>query len=394
MAKTKTKATEKKDPTKIRKEILDEIKKYQYDNEGSDGSVKRFVKKDPVMMAENFSDKKNDSGLEANADVPDSQVVAATPQVKQIIHDSKSAGALPSRPFFKRPIVWIVGLIAVVLVVFIYSFYHFRLDRRFPALAQNFSWPVAYVNGNFLYIKDLQSDVEVLRFFYTTLNLVPADDPSLTLSQLEATALDRMVRDSIIKQFASENNITVSQDRLLQEYNSVAEGFGGEDKMLEYLSTSYKWDAQAFKDKILMPYLLRDLVQDWFLNNQSVQISALDKVNQLQDDIVGGKISFEDAALQYSEDPGSGPQKGALGDFTPGTMYPEFEYAVKALAIGQISEPVKTPAGWHIIRRDQISAGASADTLSASHILITIFDLDSWLNKEVAKAKVFTFLKI
>lgn len=59
--------------------------------------------------------------------------------------------------------------------------------------------------------------------------------------------------------------------------------------------------------------------------------------------------NFADLARQYSTDPGSKAQGGSLGVIQKGALVPEFEKAAFALADGQISEPVKTQFGWHII---------------------------------------------
>lgn len=64
--------------------------------------------------------------------------------------------------------------------------------------------------------------------------------------------------------------------------------------------------------------------------------------------IVQGGESFEDVARAVSED-NSAPLGGDLGWLNPGETVPEFERAMNALEPGQISEPVKSPFGWHLI---------------------------------------------
>ncbi|TFG20060.1 MAG: peptidylprolyl isomerase [Promethearchaeota archaeon] len=59
---------------------------------------------------------------------------------------------------------------------------------------------------------------------------------------------------------------------------------------------------------------------------------------------------FEDLAREFSECP-SKNKGGDLGFFERGKMVPEFERAVLSLKIGDISEPVKTQFGWHLIKR-------------------------------------------
>lgn len=62
---------------------------------------------------------------------------------------------------------------------------------------------------------------------------------------------------------------------------------------------------------------------------------------------------FAALAKEKSSDPGSGAQGGSLGWFGAGQMVPEFQAAVEALRPGEISAPVKSQFGWHIVRLDE-----------------------------------------
>jgi foldase protein PrsA len=72
--------------------------------------------------------------------------------------------------------------------------------------------------------------------------------------------------------------------------------------------------------------------------------------------LVGG-ASWKDVAKQYSLDKASKNSGGALGDVKPGIMFPAFEKAAFALKLNQISEPVKTSVGWHVIQVTKITPG-------------------------------------
>ncbi len=73
--------------------------------------------------------------------------------------------------------------------------------------------------------------------------------------------------------------------------------------------------------------------------------------------------NFEELARQYSED-GTASKGGDLGWLNPGDTVPDFEKAMNALQPGQISEPVRSPFGWHLIqvleRRSQDMSKESA----------------------------------
>lgn len=64
---------------------------------------------------------------------------------------------------------------------------------------------------------------------------------------------------------------------------------------------------------------------------------------------IEGGASFAEQAKQYSED-GSAPQGGDLGWVSPGDTVPEFEKAMNTLQPGEMSRPVQTGFGWHLIQ--------------------------------------------
>lgn len=70
---------------------------------------------------------------------------------------------------------------------------------------------------------------------------------------------------------------------------------------------------------------------------------------KVKDELAQGK-SFEELAKQYSEDTGSKEKGGDLGYFTAGKMVKEFEDAAYKLKKDEISEPVKSQFGYHIIK--------------------------------------------
>lgn len=70
--------------------------------------------------------------------------------------------------------------------------------------------------------------------------------------------------------------------------------------------------------------------------------------------------SFGDLAKKYSKDRGSADKGGDVGYFTRGKMVPEFENAAASLKPGEVSEPVKTRFGYHIIKLTEIKQGNRA----------------------------------
>ncbi len=76
---------------------------------------------------------------------------------------------------------------------------------------------------------------------------------------------------------------------------------------------------------------------------------ALNTIQEIQTKLSNGE-EFAQLAKEYSQDPGSAFNGGDLGSFTRGQMVMEFENAAFATAVGEISEPVRSQFGYHLIK--------------------------------------------
>jgi len=98
---------------------------------------------------------------------------------------------------------------------------------------------------------------------------------------------------------------------------------------------------------------------------QHILTKNKDLAKNIYKKVVGGE-SFDDMAKKYSEDEVTKSSGGNLGYFTKGMMVKEFEDMVFSLGKDQVSEPVKTIYGYHIIKvldRRQISFDESRDKI-------------------------------
>ena len=96
------------------------------------------------------------------------------------------------------------------------------------------------------------------------------------------------------------------------------------------------------------------------------------RIQAVRDRITKGE-KFEDLAKSESTDSGSAANGGSLGRGGKGRFVPAFEAAAYALPVGEVSQPVLTPFGYHLIRVDE----HKGDTLALRHILIPIAQSDS-----------------
>ena len=90
------------------------------------------------------------------------------------------------------------------------------------------------------------------------------------------------------------------------------------------------------------------------------------RLNEIRDQILSGEATFAEMAKKHSEDPGSAAKDGELGFWKRGELAPEFEATALKMKPGEISKPVETQFGFHIIQLIE----RRGNTYNSRHILI------------------------
>ena len=113
---------------------------------------------------------------------------------------------------------------------------------------------------------------------------------------------------------------------------------------------------------------------------------AKQRLDQVRERISSGQDSFSDLAKRFSND-SSAPQGGALGWLNPGETVPQFENAMKALKIGEVSQPVQTVFGWHLIVVDERRTQDMAEQFQRNQVRQRLFaqrsaaTFETWLQQ-------------
>jgi peptidyl-prolyl cis-trans isomerase SurA len=84
-------------------------------------------------------------------------------------------------------------------------------------------------------------------------------------------------------------------------------------------------------------------------SDSAILVEKKDKIDNIHKKIEEG-MSFEEAVRQFSEDRGSASRDGKLSKFTSSRIVPEFVQAVKTMQVGQVTDPIQTMYGFHIIK--------------------------------------------
>lgn len=118
-----------------------------------------------------------------------------------------------------------------------------------------------------------------------------------------------------------------------------------------------------------------------------ILVADLAIANAVRQQLVNGE-DFAKVTAQASTDTSTKNKGGDLGWFAKGAMVPEFEAAAFSLKIGEISQPVKTQFGYHII---QVLAHANIPLDASGYDAAKQTAFSAWLTKARGEDKVVTY---
>ncbi len=194
---------------------------------------------------------------------------------------------------------------------------------------------LASVNGNNITEQDLE--VAMTRF--------PKENQDYFRSEQGKTQLlDQMISFELIYNYAKQADLENDE-----EYKNQLEIM--KKDLLIQAGVKKVLDTVTVNDDEVKNYY--DNNKDMFKSEETVNakhilVESKEKAEEILEKINNG-VSFEDAALEFSSCPSSN-QGGSLGEFGRGRMVPEFENAAFELAVGEVSGPVQTQFGYHIIK--------------------------------------------
>lgn len=119
-----------------------------------------------------------------------------------------------------------------------------------------------------------------------------------------------------------------------------------------YLSREAEKVATPEEAQKLYDQVIADIPPEDRVRARHILVETEDEAKEIKAELDAGK-DFADIAKEKSKDPGSGAEGGDLGWFTKEQMVPEFAEAAFALDVGDVSEPVKSDFGWHIIKVEE-----------------------------------------
>ncbi|MDJ0826312.1 MAG: peptidylprolyl isomerase [Rhodobacter sp.] len=168
---------------------------------------------------------------------------------------------------------------------------------------------------------------------------LPQQDQQLPDAELFEGILERLIQQAAVSQAATELS-PGTELRLENERNALIAS-----TVVDRLAKGIRVEDRAIQAAYDRRFANFTPVREY--NASHILVETEEEAQAIVAELDGG-ADFAETAKLKSTGP-SGPGGGALGWFGPGRMVPEFEAAVKALEVGQVSAPVQTQFGWHVI---------------------------------------------
>ncbi|MAF14205.1 MAG: hypothetical protein CMI53_04945 [Parcubacteria group bacterium] len=204
-----------------------------------------------------------------------------------------------------------------------------------------------------------------------------------------------MINQILLNKLAVIYNVEVNDNELNEETDNLIEEIGGQQAFNNQLQNLYNWTVDDFQQEILKPLLLKNKLSLAIILDDSLNIEARKKAEEILTKLKDEGGSFIELAKEFSEDVTS-IQGGDLGYFSKGQMVEEFEKVAFSLEPGEISDIVKTQFGYHIIKVEEKLTGENNEVtqVRARHILVRGMDLDAYLEDLKQKQFILRFVKI
>jgi parvulin-like peptidyl-prolyl isomerase len=205
------------------------------------------------------------------------------------------------------------------------------------------------------------------------------------IGDLKKNVLDAIInRRLLLKEI--KDNVDIPTEEIEKKIQETIDGYGGPEK-LEPLLKNIKTNLKDFSDQLREEFTIRYYVDNALTDQVNVSEEELNvlykrdpakfsqlptaharhillktstepgtpedsevmkKAEEIFREVAADSKNFPDYAKKYSEGP-TAPKGGDLGTFTSGTMVPEFEKVAFSLQPGEVSPPVRSRFGYHII---------------------------------------------
>jgi foldase protein PrsA len=291
-------------------------------------------------------------------------------------------------------LVLTVGIGLAVLITGIYKW-----NWQGPAAdlaARSLPLPAAKVNDRTILLSEYQDDVKTLGQFYVKAVEFgfQQEGQAPSSEEIKKNALDRLIRNELLQAEADSRNLTVTPAEVDAEFSKLTSG-GSTDDIAKQISDLYGWSVERFKQKVLEPYVIEQKLGQALAKDESFNGETKTRAEQIKAELDAG-ADFDTLAAKYSQDQSNAQSGGELGWFERGRMVKEFEDAAFSMEPGQVSDPVLTQFGYHIILVEDVKKddGGQVSEVQAKHILLTTKSVDSYLKDKLAKARIRRYVDV
>lgn len=232
--------------------------------------------------------------------------------------------------------------------------------------------------------------------------------------------LNSLISEKIINIEAEKQKIEVSEEDIQKEIDKIAGNYGGEEAFNQAIQY-YGYTLEDIKNDLAMNIKIKKLLEpsisiseeemkNYFETNKEtfnqeeevkarhILVETEKKAKEVIEKLNAGG-DFSELAKEYSMDEATKELGGELGFFGRGKMVAEFEESAFALKLNEISEPVKTKYGYHIIEVEEKKEAKEANYEESKDMIKEILleekiptEYEKWYQEKLNENKVTNYL--
>jgi len=289
------------------------------------------------------------------------------------------------------------------VVVGVYRVYAKASTDKFTvSVAKVLRLPVMKVDGQRVLYSEYAEDLRAIRTLVAYDKANGGNNASLTEEQMSDQVLWRLANNILIKSAAAKYGVKAEDQDIENIKANLLKQFKDVNEINAEITKRYGWTFEQYQEKVIKNYILQQKIGEKIQSDQATHEAIRNKALSVLNEIKGGK-DFAELAKQYGED-GTKANGGDLGWFGKGDMVPEFEKAVYALKVGEVTQDlVETQYGYHIIKleekktekvKDASGKLVNQEKVRARHILFRFLDPSTFMDSLAKAAQYNLYVKV
>lgn len=293
----------------------------------------------------------------------------------------------------------LLALCAVLLSASFLAVYFFPRSEMVDAVVKRLPYPAAVIDyRQVISFRELTQNMQSIQRFYENQDFsqiglridFSTDEGKKRLKVREKEVLNKMIEDQSIIALSKERGVFVTEEMARQGVARKLEEYGNGDQVKENLERLYGWTLSDFEEKIVLPSLYEEKLNDIFLKEVNPVVVAKEKIEKAAELLRQGS-DFTEVVKQYS-DGQTADSGGDLGWFALEDLAPELRSPVAAQKVGVSGNIIESGLGFHIVLVEEVKKEKDKQLYRIRQIFARKETFADWLSENMRSMSIWVLM--